>query len=166
MDSIKKTWSFLVGLILTFSLFWPLFYAPLFSHHDDIETIRVYEMDRCFKDHQIPCRWGPVLGGEYGYPIYNYYAPLPYYFGEFVYLISHSLIFSGKIMFGVSFLGAYIFMYLFARKFWGNLGGSLSAIFYSFAPYHALDFYTYAGKNKYFKRYSWGNIYIYINYFT
>ncbi len=142
MDFIKKTWPYLVGLILSFSLLWPLFYAPLFSHHDDIETIRVYEMDRCFKDHQIPCRWVPDLGGGYGYPIYNYYAPLPYYFGEFIYLLTGNLIFSTKLMFAVSFLGAYIFMYAFAKKFWGPLGGSLAAIFYSFAPYHALDFYV------------------------
>ncbi len=33
-------------------------------------------------------------------------------------------------------------MFLLARKFWGKLGGSLSAIFYAFAPYHALDFYV------------------------
>ncbi len=45
-------------------------------------------------------------------------------------------------MFGVSFIGAYVFMYLLARKFWGNLGGVLSAIFYSFAPYHSVDFYV------------------------
>src|SRR3989339_2011821 len=53
-----------------------------------------------------------------------------------------SLIFSVKMMFVLPFVGSYIFMFLLARKFWGKLGGSLSAIFYSFAPYHALDFYV------------------------
>lgn len=142
MDSIRKIWPFLLGLILSFSLLWPLFVADTFTHHDDVEIIRLYEMDRCFKDHQIPCRWVPDLGGGYGYPIFNYYAPLPYYFGEIIYLITHSLLMSAKIMFAVSFMGSYIFMYLWARKFWGQLGGSMSAIFYSFAPYHALDFYV------------------------
>ncbi len=142
MDSIKKIWPFLVGLALSISLLWPIFVAPTFTRHDDVEVIRLYEMDRCFKDHQIPCRWVPDLGGMYGYPLFNYYAPLPYYFGELIYFITHSLIISSKVMFIVSFLGAYIFMYLLARKFWGSLGGSLSAIFYSFAPYHALDFYV------------------------
>ncbi len=142
MDRIKKIWPFLLGLALSISLLWPLFAAPTFTRHDDVEIIRLYEMDRCFKDHQIPCRWVPDLGGMYGYPLFNYYAPLPYYFGEFIYFITHSLIISSKVMFIFSFLGSYIFMYLLARKFWGNLGGSLSAIFYSFAPYHALDFYV------------------------
>ena len=103
---------FLVRFILTFSLLWPLFAAPYFTHHDDVQVIRLYEMDKCFKDYQIPCRWVPDLGGLYGYPIFNYYAPLPYYFGELIYFVTHSLLISVKVMFAVSFLGAYIFMYL------------------------------------------------------
>src|SRR5258708_7593141 len=99
MDQIKKIWPFIVGLVLSLSLLWPLFQAPFFTHHDDIQTIRLYEMDRCFKDKQIPCRWVPDLGGLYGYPLFNYYAPLPYYFGELIYYFTHSLIISVKLMF-------------------------------------------------------------------
>lgn len=133
---------FLIGLILTLSLLWPLFVAPYFTHHDDVQIIRLYEMNKCIKDHQIPCRWVPDLGGLYGYPIFNYYAPLPYYFGGLLYLLINNLIVTAKIMFAVSFIGAYIFMFLFASKYWGKKGGSLAAIFYSFAPYHAVDFYV------------------------
>ena len=138
----KKDWSFFLGLILTLSLLWPLVAAPFFTHHDDVQVIRLYEMDRCFKDGQIPCRWVPDLGGLYGYPLFNYYAPLPYYFGELIFLLTNNLILSVKVMFGLSFIGSFVFMYLLASKFWGKLGGSLSAIFYSLAPYHALDFYV------------------------
>lgn len=132
---------FLVGFLLALSLLWPLFLSPYFTHHDDVQVIRLYEMNNCIKDGQIPCRWVPNLGGLYGYPIFNYYAPLPYYFGELIYLLTNSLLISAKTMFAVSFLGAYVFMYLFASKMWGKSGGALAAIFYSFAPYHALDFY-------------------------
>ncbi len=133
---------FLIGLILVISLLWPLIAAPFFTHHDDVQVIRLFEMDKCFKDHQIPCRWVPDLGGVYGYPIFNFYAPLPYYFGEVIYVLTHSLIVTVKILFGFTFLGSYIFMFLLAKRFWGKLGGSLSAIFYAFAPYHAVDFYV------------------------
>lgn len=142
MDSFKKIYPFFLGLALSISLLWPLFSAPFFTSHDDVQVIRLYEMDKCFKDGQIPCRWVPDLGGLYGYPLFNYYAPLPYYFGELIYFITHSLLISVKVMFIVAFLASYIFMYLLARKFWGNLGAGLSAVFYSFAPYHALDFYV------------------------
>ncbi len=142
MATITKIWPFLLGLILSISLLWPLFWAPFFTHHDDVSIIRLFEMDKCFKDGQIPCRWVPDLGGLYGYPLFNYYAPLPYYFGELIYFLTNNLIISVKVMFAFSFLGSYIFMYLLGTKFWGKLGGSLCAIFYSFAPYHALDFYV------------------------
>lgn len=142
LNFIRSNKEFVVGLMLTLSLLWPLVWAPFFSHHDDVQVIRLYEMDKCVRDGQIPCRWVPDLGGEYGYPLFNYYAPLPYYVGEIFYLISGNLIFSVKMMFTISFLGSYIFMFLLARKFWGNLGGVLSAVFYSFAPYHAVNFYV------------------------
>lgn len=139
---LKKSNLFLIGLVLTVALFWPLVKAPYFSHHDDVQVIRLHEMNECFKDLQLPCRWDPNLGGLYGYPLFNYYGPLPYYFGEIVYLFSGSFIFSAKIMFAVSFLGSYVFMYLLGRKLWGERGGVLSALFYAYAPYHALDFYV------------------------
>lgn len=142
MKLILNYKEFLIGLLLTLSLLWPLFISPYFTHHDDVQVIRLFEMDKCFKDRQIPCRWVPDLGGLYGYPLFNYYAPLPYYFGELIFYLTKSLTISVKVMFALSFVGSYIFMYLLSRKFWGNLGASLSAIFYSFAPYHALDFYV------------------------
>lgn len=139
---IKRNLYFLVGLVLTASLLWPLFVSPLFTHHDDVQIIRLFEMDKCIKDGQIPCRWVPDLGGLYGYPLFNYYAPLPYYFGEIFNWLTNNLITSVKIMFISAFVGSFVFMYLLARKFFGQLGASLAAIFYAFAPYHAVDFYV------------------------
>lgn len=142
LNLIKWHKEFFLSLILVLSLLWPLVTAPFFSHHDDVQVIRLHQMNKCFMDKQIPCRWVPDLGGQYGYPIFNYYAPLPYYFGELVYLLTGSLIISVKLMFALSFVGSFILMYLFARKFWGELGGTVSALFYAYAPYHALDFYV------------------------
>ncbi|MCL5785032.1 MAG: 6-pyruvoyl-tetrahydropterin synthase-related protein [Patescibacteria group bacterium] len=139
---IKDKKFFILGLLLTVSLLWPLVVAPYFTHHDDVQTIRLFEMDKCFQDGQIPCRWVPDLGDLYGYPLFNYYAPLPYYVGEIFYLITHNLIFSAKTMFAISFIGSYIFMFLLGKKLWGSAGGMVSGVFYSFAPYHAVDFYV------------------------
>lgn len=99
-------------------------------------------MDKCFNDLQIPCRWVPDLGGEYGYPLFNYYAPLPYYYGEIFYKLTGSLLISVKIMFATSLIGAYVFMYLIARKFWGEIGANMAGVFYGYAPYHGVDMYV------------------------
>lgn len=112
-----KHWLFIYGLVITLVLLWPLFAAPYFSHHDDVQVIRLYEMTQCLKDYQIPCRWVPDLGGGFGYPLFNYYAPLPYYFGSVIYLITGQLIFSTKVMFALPFIFSFIFMYLLGKKF-------------------------------------------------
>ena len=138
----KTALLFLIGLILTISLLWPLFYAPYFSMQDDNHIIRTFEMNKCFEDLQIPCRWVPDMGGEYGYPLFNFYAPLPYYVSELSYLLTHSFEFAAKSIFAIAFIGAYTFMFLLGRKLWGSEGGLLSGVFYSFAPYHALDSYV------------------------
>src|SRR5215471_3540246 len=103
--------------------------------------MRIYEMHQCLVDLQIPCRWVPDLGGGYGNPLFNYYAPLPYYIGELFYLATRNIITAAKLTFATGFLAAYVFMYVFASRLWGRLGGSLSAIFYVFAPYHARNMY-------------------------
>lgn len=139
---LRENLIFLFGLLFTLSLLWPLLGPEYFTHHDDVQMIRLYEMDKCIRDGQIPCRWVPDLGGLYGYPIFNYYAPLSYYVGEIFYLLSGSLMLSAKIMFATPFIGAYIFMFLLGRKLWGDWGGLLSGVFYSFAPYHAVVFYV------------------------
>ncbi len=139
---MEKKILFLIGLILTVSLLWPLVVAPYFTHHDDVQSIRIYELNECVKDLQIPCRWDPNLGGLYGYPLFNYYAPLPYYTGEVFYLITSNLLLSSKIIFAIPFILSYIFMFLLAKRFWGNWGASLSGVFYSFAPYHSVVMYV------------------------
>jgi len=138
---VKHSW-FLVGFLITLSLLWPLFAANYFSHHDDVQVIRLYEMNKCLEDNQLPCRWVPDLGGVYGYPLFNFYAPLSYYFGWLVYWLSHDLLLSAKAMFALPFVGAYIFMFLLGRKLWGEKGGAISGLFYSLAPYHAVAFYV------------------------
>lgn len=119
-----------------------------FSIHDDLQVGRLYEMDLCFRDGQLPCRWVPDMGYGYGYPLYNYYPPLPYYFGEVVHAIGFSFLDSTKAMFMVSILISGFLMYLFGRRLWGNWGGLLSGVLYIWAPYHAVDIYVRGAMNE------------------
>jgi hypothetical protein len=111
--------------------------------HDDIQTMRLYEMDKCIKDLQLPCRWVPDMGYGYGYPQFNYYAPLPYYVMEVFHLFGISIISSVKIGFGLSLLLGVIGMYLLGNSIWkSRYAGLLSALFYTYFPYHAVDIYV------------------------
>jgi len=110
--------------------------------HDDMQAMRVLQMDKCFKDGQIPCRWVPDMGYGYGYPQFIYYSPLPYYVMEVFHLIGFQIIDSVKIGIILGFILSGISMFLLGRSLWGNLGGLVSASFYLYAPYHASDIYT------------------------
>lgn len=131
-------------IIILFSLIAArqLFLPGYFPMHDDLQIGRLYQMDKCIKDGQIPCRWVPDMGYGYGYPLFNFYPPFPYYLGEIFHLLGFSFINSIKLVFilGLSLSG--IFMFLLTRKFWGDLGGLVSAVFYIWAPYHAVDLYV------------------------
>jgi hypothetical protein len=145
MKSIFKKQSvliFLAGLVLSAVLLWPFVYAPFFTHHDDVQVIRTHQMVKCFEDKQFPCRWVPDLGGLYGYPLFNYYAPLPYYVGALIYYTIGNYIITAKLLFALSFLLSYSFMFLLGRKLWGDLGGLFSGVLYAYAPYHAVDLYV------------------------
>lgn len=131
-----KNKSFLIGLILTILLISFLFMVPL--PQQERYVTRLYEMDRCFKDGQIPCRWVLGLENFYGSPIFNYSAPLPYYFGELIFFITKNLTIAVKIIFSVSLIGSYIFMYLFALKFLGKFRANSSAIAYTLLSFSAI----------------------------
>lgn len=140
-------WLMLVWL-LTVPSFSTLLQPGYFGMHDDLQVMRIWEMDKCFRDGQIPCRWVPDMGFGYGYPLFNFYPVMPYYLGEIIYKFvsiftnTTALIISVKILFILSFLVSAANMFFLGRKFWGNLGGLLSALFYVYAPYHSVDVYV------------------------
>ena len=123
-----------------------------FPMHDDLQVFRLLEMDKCIKDGQIPCRWVPDAGFGYGYPLFNYYPPFPYYLGEIFHLVGLGVGFfdTVKILYALSLLSSGVFMYLLAKEFFGKTAGFISAVLYLFAPYHALDLYVRGALNEFF----------------
>lgn len=135
-----------LGLIIVILLSWwaiaPLFNQFMFPVHDDTQEVRIYEMAKALREGQFPVRWIADLGYGYGYPIFNFYSPLPYYFGAIFFILGADLLMATKLMFIVGILASGIFMYLFAREFWGELGGIISSLFFVYAPYHAVQIYV------------------------
>lgn len=147
----KKTLIFM-GVLLLISLlsFWRLLRPGYFSMQDDIQIFRLQQLDSCFKDGQIPCRYISEGGLGYGYPLYNFYPPLPYFIGEVFHLLGFSLINSVKLLFILGFIFSAQGMFLWSKKYWGNWGGLVSAVFYLFAPYHAVDSYVRGALGEFF----------------
>ncbi len=138
----KKYKFLLLVLIISFLSYKNLLRQGYFPMHDDMQPIRVLQMDKCFKDGQIPCRWVPDLGYGYGYPLYMYYSPFAYYVMEFFHLIGFSILGSIKIEIILTFVVSGLGMYFLAKELWGKWGGVVSSVFYVYAPYRASDAYT------------------------
>jgi archaellum component FlaF (FlaF/FlaG flagellin family) len=147
--------------------FWPLIILLLFgllaakgligsgyfNMHDDLQMMRQLEMEKCFMTLQIPCRWVPDMGYGFGFPLFNFYPPLPYLFGEIFRLLGTSFVDTVKLTFIFAFLASGVSMYFLAKEFWGKWGGVISAIFYIWAPYHSVDIYVRGAMNE-----AWGII--------
>ena len=128
--------------ILTIPAISSLLKPGYFPMHDDMQAMRLYQMDKCIKDGQIPCRWVPDMGYGYGYPQFNYYSPLPYYIMEGFHLLGFSYLDSVKVFFVLTVLISAWGMYLLGSALWGEKGGFLSALFYIYLPYRAVDMYV------------------------
>jgi hypothetical protein len=145
----SKHWVWVVLLLLTIPAWRILLQPGYLSMHDDMQAVRQLEMDKCFSDGQVPCRWVLDLGYGYGYPLFNYYPPMPYLLGEVVHKLGWGFLDTIKVVGILGFIASGVTMYLLAREFWGKWGGLVAAVFYVYAPYHAVDFYVRGAMNEF-----------------
>lgn len=142
MNFMKKYYGLIMVLILSFWAVKPLLIPGFFPMHDDTQVARVFEMGKVLGSGIFPVRTVPDLGYGYGYPIFNFYAPLAYYAGAAFMLLGFDALVATKIMMALGIVSSGIFMYLLAREFFGELGGAVSGLFYVYAPYHSVDIYV------------------------
>jgi len=144
---MKKT--LLVVLLLSLPAFAWLIQPGYFPMHDDLQTTRLMEMEKCFRDGQIPCRWVLDLGYGFGYPLFNFYPPLPYLVGLPFRFMGLAYIDAIKIVGILGFVLCALNMYLLGRQLWGKKGGIISSLVYTYAPYHSVDLYVRGAMNEF-----------------
>ncbi len=120
----------------------PLSRAGFFPMHDDTQVARVVVMSRAITQGQFPVRLVSDLGYGYGYPIYNFYGPLPYYVGALFTHLGFSALESTKIMFAIGILLLGWSTFALVASFWGPLAGMTAGVLTQFAPYHAVQIYV------------------------
>lgn len=132
----------LVLIVLVFPTYSKLIRPGFFPMHDDLQAFRVYEMDKCYTDLQIPCRWVPDAGYEYGYPQFNFYPPAPYYLGAAMHRVGIQYIDSVKILFVMGYILSAITMFILVRSILGTWPGLVASLLYSYIPYKAVEVYV------------------------
>ncbi len=132
-----------LGLALALGLLsvWPFLVWPGLPVFTDTEqhVYRTYEIIAAWRAGVPYVRWAADLYHGFGYPVFEYYAPLSYYLGA-----AYGWAFGdGGAVAGVKFvyvasalLGA-AGMYLFVRDTWGAAAGLAAAAAFSLSPYLA-----------------------------
>lgn len=105
--------------------------------------VRAGEMFRELKDLQIPPRYSGSLNYGYGYPLFNFVYPTPYYFSTALHLTGLGFIISVKMIFVLSVIASFMGMFMLSKKFWdSNVAGFFSAVLYTYLPYRLVDLFV------------------------
>lgn len=132
-----------ITLLISFVAVLPLLAPGYFPMHDDLQVMRLFELEKCFADGQVPCRWSPDMSYGYGQAMFNFYSAFPYYLGQLIRLIApFSIVDTVKILFAISLIASGVGMYHLAREFFSKYGALLSSALYLLAPYRAVNVYV------------------------
>lgn len=137
----KKSFAIPILILIT-PLFSSLIRPGFFPMQDDMQAFRVQQMAKCLKDLQIPCRWIPDMGYQYGYPQFNFYPPGVFYLGGVFNLLGIQVIDTVKILFILGFILSALTMFIFLKDFVGKWPAFVGAILYSYVPYKAAEVYV------------------------
>ncbi len=136
------SWTTVFIILIISPSFIPLMRSGYFFMQDDLQAFRIHQMHECFKDFQIPCRWVPDAGYQYGYPQFNFYPPSVYYIGELIHLLGFQFIDSVKILFMLGYILSALTMFILVKEIAGKWEGIVAAIFYTYIPYKAVEVYV------------------------
>ncbi len=129
---------FFVVLVIAFLVIWPFVSRPSLPMETDAELhiFRLHELGLLVRGGDYYPRWAPNFYHGYGYPIFNYYAPLTYYVGLlFEVWPLFDAVAAVKAVFIIGLLAAALGMYGFVRDNWGRSAGFVAAAVYIYAPY-------------------------------
>lgn len=146
---MKKITGCIIVLILSFFAIRPLLSSGYFPMHDDTQVARVVVMGKALRQGQFPVRWVSDLGYGYGYPIFNFYGPLPYYIGGGLYAAGVDSVVATKIMFGIGMVLAPITLFLLVESTLGFFAAIAAASLFMYAPYHAVEAYVRGAVGEY-----------------
>ncbi len=106
-----------------------------------IHLYRLVELDHLLRHGYFFSRWAPDLAYGYGFPLFNFYAPLSYYFAEIFRLVGMDFAPALLATFAAFILVAGLGMYAWAADAFGQRAGLVAAAAYVTAPYLLYNVY-------------------------
>lgn len=134
-----------LGIVLvTMPIVLPFFSSGFFTSHDGEWTVvRLADMFRTVKDGQIPARYSSYLNMQYGYPLFNFAYPAPYYVGIIPVMLKIGFVNSIKFLFVLMTILSGVGMFFLSRHLWkSTLAGIFSSVLFLYLPYRMVDLYV------------------------
>lgn len=131
-------WGYLLVLLLAVVAIWPFISRASLPEGTDAELhiFRLHELSSLVRQGEFYPRWAPDFYHGYGYPIFNYYAPLVYYLGLPLDLLPRvDPVLATKTLFVAAIVFSGIGVYGFVRDSWGRRAGYVAAALVMYAPY-------------------------------
>ncbi|MDO5561680.1 MAG: 6-pyruvoyl-tetrahydropterin synthase-related protein [bacterium] len=139
----KQHFWFWFGLSATFLVCgWFILTQPMFYTHDFLHGARIAEMARGLVQGQWPVIWSENFAWGYGMPLFEFYAPLPYFLGALIHLLGANLVWSVKILFLLTSIISFVGAFLWAREFYEDKLAALSGALFTLASYRAMDMFA------------------------
>ncbi len=104
---------------------------------------RLHQLQSALADGHFPVRWMPDANYGYGFPFYNYYAPLSLYIAVLFRLIGFSYVRAIQLAQLAGFITAAAGMFALGRRwFKSKWSGLLAAVAFTLAPFHMVNVYV------------------------
>jgi len=140
LDRLRRGFDpgFLVVLLICLLAVWPFISRPSLPEGTDAELhiFRLHELSYLVRGGEFYPRWAPDFYHGYGYPIFNYYAPLTYYLALPLELLPRvDAVLASKAVLVGGMLLAGLGLYGYVRDNWGRRAGYVGAALYIYSPY-------------------------------
>ena len=104
---------------------------------------RLHQLMANLREGVFPVRWMPDAAYGLGYPFFNFYAALPYYFAAIFNFLGFDLLTSIKIVQTLGFVFAGFALYSWARRHVSSRWAAwLAAVAYLYTPFHLVNVYV------------------------
>ncbi len=154
--SARTRWFWLAVLLIALVAAWPELAQPgLLNTRGGGDSPfllqRLQQLETAVLDGHFPVRWMPDANYGYGYPFYNFYAPLSIYITFLFRLIGFSYVRAIHLSHLLGYIVAGWGMFALVRRWFGQPGhewagyrwaGLLAAAAYTVAPFHLVNVYV------------------------
>jgi len=129
-------------IIVILAATWSLYRLEFFRVHDFTHAARISEMARALNEGHFPVRWSQNLGFGFGMPLFNFYAPLPYYVGAVLFNLGLDVVLVIKLLYLICTILTTWGAFQLGKEWFGRWGGVLAAAALTLAPYRAVNLFV------------------------